>query len=85
MRRATRARAAIVRIPYGLFKRLLQTWALLDRDPPFTADQLAALVTPDLFEVIDWPGLFGIAPTPLAQALDETFNDPRFSTVVLEF
>ena len=85
LRRATRARAAIVRIPYGLFKRLLQTWALLDRDPPFTADQLAALVTPDLFEVIDWPGLFGIAPTPLAQALDETFNDPRFSTVVLEF
>ena len=85
LKRATRAKAAIVKIPYGLFKTLLKTWALVDKDPPFTASQLAALVTPDIFEVIDWPGLFGVAPTPLATALDETFNDPRFSTVVLEF
>ena len=85
LKRATRAKATIVKIPYGLFKRLLETWALVDKDPPFTASQLAALVTPDIFEVIGWPEIFGVAPTPLARALDETFNDPRFSHVVLDF
>jgi len=82
---ATGAKARIVNIPYALFKALLRTYALVDRDPPFTTQQLAALVTPDLFEVIDWPGIFGVPPTPLAAAFHETFNDPRFSSVVLEF
>ena len=85
VRTATGATARIVKIPYGLFRRLLQTYALVDRDPPFTATQLAALVTPDLFEVIDWPAIFGITPTPLDAAFHETFNDPRFSSVVLDF
>ena len=85
VRAATRARARIVKIPYALFTTMLQTYALMDRDPPFTTQQLAALVTPDLFEVIDWPGIFGVPPTPLAAAFHETFNDPRFSSVVLEF
>ena len=31
-------------------------------DPPFTTSQLKALVTPDIFEVIDWPGIFGVGP-----------------------
>ena len=42
-------------------------------------------MTPDVFEVIDWPTIFGVTPTPLAHAFRETFNDPRFSSVVLEF
>ncbi len=82
---ATGARARIVTIPYELFRRLLQVYALVDRDPPFTANQLAALVTPDLFEVIDWPAIFGVRPTPLDAAFHETFNDPRFSSGVLDF
>ena len=82
---ATGAKARIVTIPYGLFRKLLQTYALVDKDPPFTTQQLAALITPDLFEVIDWPAIFGVTPTPLAAAFHETFNDPRFSSVVLEF
>ena len=85
VKRASGAKARIVKIPYGLFKRLLQTYALVDKDPPFTANQLAALVTPDIFEVIDWPGIFGVTPTPLDAAFHETFNDPRFSSVVLDF
>ena len=36
----------------------LRLYALFDRDPPFTTKQLEALVTPDIFEVIDWPGIF---------------------------
>lgn len=79
------ARAAIVKIPYGAFKLLLQTYALVDKDPPFTVKQLEALVTPDVFEVIDWPGIFGVKATPLREALDRTFNDPVYSKVELQF
>jgi nucleoside-diphosphate-sugar epimerase len=79
------ARTAIVRVPYGLFWRLLRIYSLVDRDPPFTTDQLEALVTPDVFEVIDWPGIFHVKPTPLAEALRLTFCDPRYAGVVLEF
>ncbi len=85
VKKAAGAKARIVTIPYGLFRRLLLTYALVDKNPPFTANQLAALVTPDLFEVIDWPGIFGVTPTPLDAAFHETFNDPRFASVVLDF
>jgi len=85
IKRVTRAKAAIVSIPYWLFHGLLWTWALFDRNPPFTTQQLAALVAKDEFEVIDWPGLFGVKSTPFADATFETFNDPRYSSVVLEF
>jgi len=82
---ATGARSHIVKIPYGLFYALLKTWALFDRNPPFTADQLKALVAHDEFEVIDWPGIFGIEATPFSRALDQTFNDPTYGQVVLDF
>jgi len=85
VRSAAKARAAIVRIPYGLFWLLLSSYAVFDRNPPFTTKQLEALVTPEEFEVIDWPGIFGVASTPLSDALNETFQDPVNSTVVLEF
>ncbi|MCZ2497394.1 NAD-dependent epimerase/dehydratase family protein [Xylophilus sp. Kf1] len=85
IKRATRARARIVRIPFGLFHVLLSAWAVFDKNPPFTTQQLEALVAKDEFEVTDWPGRFGVRYTPFAQALDETFNDPRYGTVVLEF
>ncbi len=85
LRAVLRLRTPIVTIPYGLFWVLLKTYALVNRDPPFTTAQLRALATPDLFEVIDWPTIFGVAPTPLEEALRDTFDDPRFSSVVLEF
>jgi nucleoside-diphosphate-sugar epimerase len=85
IKRMTGARALIIRIPYTLFAWLLRVWALFDRDPPFTADQLKALVADDRFEVIDWPGIFGVEPTPFARAVDETFNHPIYGKVVLEF
>ena len=79
------AQAAIVRIPYGMFWGLLKLYAVLDRDPPFTTKQLEALVTPDIFEVIDWPGIFGVKATPLRTALEQTYRDPVYSKIVLEF
>jgi nucleoside-diphosphate-sugar epimerase len=85
IKRATRARCAIVRIPYGLFYVLLKVYALFDRNPPFTASQLKALTAGDEFEVIDWEGIFGIKATVFANAVDETFNDPVYSQIALEF
>jgi nucleoside-diphosphate-sugar epimerase len=85
IRRTTAARARLVHIPVALFGRLLKIWAVFDSQPPFTADQLRALVAHDEFEVIDWPGIFGVSATPFAAAIEETFHDPEYSHVVLQF
>lgn len=85
VRRASGAKTPIVHIPYSAFWMLLRVYAVFDRDPPFTTKQLEALVTPDSFEVIDWPSIFGVRATPLDEALAITFNDPRYSGVVLDF
>ncbi|MEQ1530702.1 MAG: NAD-dependent epimerase/dehydratase family protein [Methylococcales bacterium] len=85
IKRATNTKTAIVKIPYNLFYALLWVWGLFDKNPPFTTQQLVALVSKDEFEVIDWPGIFGVPYTPFAKAIDETFNDPAYSNVVLEF
>ncbi len=85
IRRVVGARTLILHLPYRLFWGLLWAWARFDRDPPFTTRQLEALVIPEVFEVIDWPGIFGVQPTTLEQAFDETFNDLRYADVVLEF
>lgn len=85
IKKAIKAKTPIVRIPYSIFYGLIWTWALFDKNPPFTTQQLAALSTKDEFEVIDWPGIFGVPYTPFAKAVDETFNDPTYGKVVLEF
>jgi nucleoside-diphosphate-sugar epimerase len=82
---AVGAKARIVKIPYRLFWTLLKINALWDKNPAFTPRQLEALVTPDVFEVIDWPGIFGVRATPLQEALNQTFRDPVYSKVVLDF
>ena len=82
---ATHARSVIVKVPYALFYALLWAWGKFDNNPPFTTQQLSSLVINEEFEIIDWPGTFKIVPTTFAAALEETFNDPRFSAVVLDF
>jgi len=85
VRDACKARATIVRIPYSVFWQLLRLYALFDHNPPFTTKQLEALVTPDVFEVLDWPTIFGVKATPLHKALEQTFRDPLYSKIVLGF
>jgi len=85
IKHATGSKAWVANIPYGLFYALLWAWGLFDKTPPFTTQQLAALIAKDEFEVIDWPGIFDVPCTPFAKAVDETFNDPTYSKVVLEF
>ena len=85
LKQATNAKARIIRIPYRLFWLLLKTNSLWDKNPPFTTKQLEALVTPDVFEVIDWPTIFNVRSTPLKEALTSTFQDPVYSSVALDF
>jgi nucleoside-diphosphate-sugar epimerase len=82
---ATKSKTPVIRIPYRLFWLLLKTYTVTDKNPPFTTSQLEALVIPEVFEVIDWPKIFGVKATPLADALRETFQDPTYSHVSLEF
>lgn|SRR5271170_3193194 len=85
VKKATGAKTRIQRIPYSLFRSLLALNALFDRNPAFTVGQLKALVTPDVFEVIDWPSIFGVPATPLEEALKITFCDPVYSHITLDF
>jgi len=82
---ATQAKTLVVKIPYNLFFVLLWVWGLFDKNPPFTTQQLAALTAKDEFEVIDWPGIFGVPYTSFSDAIHETFTDPKHSKVTLEF
>lgn len=85
IKHATSARTLILKIPYSLFYVLLKIWAIFDRNPPFTADQLKALVAGDEFEVIDWETIFGVKATPFDKAVSETFQHPTYSQVELKF
>jgi nucleoside-diphosphate-sugar epimerase len=85
IKRSTKSKCLIFNIPYKLFYLLLKAWGTFDRNPPFTAAQLRALTAGDEFEVINWPSIFNVKATPFAQAIDETFNDPVYSKVTLDF
>ena len=85
IKRTTKAKAIVVKIPYSIFYGLLKVWAIFDKEPPFTADQLRALVADDEFEEIDWPTIFEVTRTPFHEAIDKTFNDPEYGKIVLEF
>ncbi len=85
IKKTINAHCAVVRIPYRLFDWLLRLWAVFDRDPPFTTEQLAALTAGDMFDVIDWERIFGVNATPFTVAIERTFHDPRYSDIVLEF
>jgi nucleoside-diphosphate-sugar epimerase len=81
----TGAKAKIVKIPYSAFYALLWTYARFDSNPPFTVNQLEALVIPEVFPVIDWPTIFTVPETPLRQAFEETYLHPRYAGIVLDF
>lgn len=85
VKEASGSKARIQKIPYGLFELLLKANALINKNPAFTTKQLEALVIPETFEIIDWPGIFGVTSTPLKMALEVTFRHPIYSKVVLEF
>jgi nucleoside-diphosphate-sugar epimerase len=84
IKRAKGLRTLIVHIPYGLFSTLLKVYALFSGNPPFTADQLKALSAGDEFHGVDTRATFGVAQTPFADAVRESYCDPQFSSIVLK-
>lgn len=85
IKRVTKANSKILNVPYPLFYSLLWLWSLFDRNPPFTTQQLQALRAKDEFEIIDWPSIFAVRSTPFTEAIEETFNNPTYSKIILEF
>ncbi|MCB5361869.1 NAD-dependent epimerase/dehydratase family protein [Vibrio lentus] len=85
IKRAVESRVLILKIPFSLFSILLKIWALFDKNPPFTVDQLDALVACDEFEVMDWEREFCVKATRFDDAVDETFRHEKYSKIELEF
>jgi nucleoside-diphosphate-sugar epimerase len=85
LRAAVDSHSWFVHLPIALFGLLLQIWALLTRQPAFTKSQLRALTAGDRFEVIDWPAIFQVAPTPLADAIRLTYTDSRFRDLEIPY
>jgi nucleoside-diphosphate-sugar epimerase len=75
----------IVKIPFKVFYGLLWLWTIFDKNPPFTTQQLSALVAKDEFEITDWPKIFDVKPTLFREAIKETFSDPKYGQIVLNF
>ena len=63
----------IVHIPIFIFKFVLDFYALIDKNPPFTSIQLKALMSNDGFKVINWPKLFNVNETKYIDAFKKTF------------
>jgi len=71
-------------LPYGVFKRLLEVYAMFSDRPPFTASQLDALSAGDEFHGVDTREVFGVTQTPFEEAIREAYCDPKFAHIVLE-
>jgi nucleoside-diphosphate-sugar epimerase len=85
IKKVMRSKVLIMKIPYKIFFILIKIWMVFDKNPPFTTQQLEALVIKEEFEIINWPEIFEIESTPYHQAIDETFSDSRYSRVKLDF
>ena len=84
IKQAKNLHTAIVHIPYGLFHFLLRVYSLFSGKPPFTADQLKALIAGDEFHGVDTHQVFGVRQTPFVEAVRESYCDPRYSSIVLK-
>lgn len=85
IRDVVKSRTMLVHIPVPVFWWLLHIYGKIDGNPPFTTRQLEALIIPETFPIIDWPGIFDVTPTPLRAAMEQTFLDPRYSGTTLDF
>lgn len=82
---AKKLKTRIVKVPFSLFKLMMASYGMFSKNPPFTTQQLDALVADDKFELIPWWQIFSVEPTPFHEAIEETFNHPTYSLIRLEF
>lgn len=85
IKRVKNLKTPIVNIPYSMFKGMMSFYAMFSSNPPFTTQQLEALVADDVFELIPWWDIFGVQPTPFEEAMRETFTHPEYSKIQLKF
>jgi len=85
IKRAKGLKTPIICIPYWLFYSMLKVAGVFLKNPPFTTQQLKALVAKDEFELIPWWEIFDVESTSFEQAMQDTFNHPEYSKYVLEF
>jgi len=85
IKKAQNLKTWILKIPYSLFWFLIATYGLFSSDPPFTTSQLKALTAKDEFELIPWWDIFDTEATSFSDAIKETFCDPDYSGIVLDF
>lgn len=83
IKRVKGLRTRIVHIPVGLFAFLLRVYAVFSRKPPFTADQLKALIAGDDFAGVDTQAVFGVEQRNFEDAVRESYCDPVYSKIVL--
>ncbi len=84
IKRVKGLKTPLVHIPVGLFRGLLRLYALFSRKPPFTADQLDALMAGDRFSGVDTREVFGVEQMPFEDAVRESYCDERYAHVLLE-
>lgn len=84
IRDAKGLKTPIVCIPVPLFGLMLRAASLIMSKPPFTVDQMHALMAGDEFTGVDIQRVFSFRPLSFAEAVHETFHHPRYSSVVLE-
>jgi nucleoside-diphosphate-sugar epimerase len=77
-------RTIILCLPYGLFRFLMDFYAVFSKNPPFTSQQLAALTAGDHFTPDPWWDIFDVPYTAFDDALKLTFEHPEYSKIVLK-
>ena len=65
-------------LPISIFGLLMNSYALITNKPPFTSEQMKALVAGDLFPIESWCKEFKVKYTPFEDAIKETFNSQYY-------
>ncbi|MDA9637000.1 NAD(P)-dependent oxidoreductase [SAR86 cluster bacterium] len=80
----TKSKSLILKVPYGFFFTLIKFYSFFDKNPPFTTKQLKALTIAETFKIIDWENIFSVKGTNFEDAIEETFNDKKYSNIILK-
>ncbi|MDM8557865.1 NAD(P)-dependent oxidoreductase [Candidatus Parabeggiatoa sp. HSG14] len=84
IKKVKKLKTLIIHIPYWLFYALLKIYAVFSRKPPFTADQLKALIAGDHFTGVNTEEVFKVKQISFEGAIRETFCDEEYSHIVLK-
>lgn len=75
IKKVKKAKTVILKVPFPIFYLSLFIVEKIIPSPPFTTQQLSALIIDEQFEIIPWDTQFGVAFTNFADAIEVTFND----------